>query len=47
MQYHRDKTTLESALKRDMRRFLQNFTGPQGQAITQQLLGQIPEALRP
>ncbi len=47
MQHHRGKTTLESALRRDMRRFLENFTGPQGNAITQQLLGQIPEALRP
>jgi tRNA A-37 threonylcarbamoyl transferase component Bud32 len=46
MQHHHHKPALEAALKKDIRRFLDNFGGGQGQAIADELHGQLPEALQ-
>ena len=47
MQHHHRQATLVVALRRDVRRFLNNFSGAQGDDIAHQLLAQLPEALRP
>ncbi len=47
MQHHRRKPALEAALKKDIRRFLDNYNGEQGKAIAAELHGQLPEALQP
>ncbi len=47
MQHHRSRPSLEAALRKDMCRFLENFTGPEGEIIRQQLLEQIPTSIRP
>jgi tRNA A-37 threonylcarbamoyl transferase component Bud32 len=47
MQHHHRQAALVKALRRDVRRFLDNFSGAQGEDIARQLLAQLPEALRP
>ncbi len=47
MQYHHGKSALQTALRKDIRRFLENFSGVQGEAIAKELLGRLPQVLRP
>ena len=47
MQHHHRQAGLVKALRRDVGRFLNNFSGAQGDDIARQLLAQLPETLRP
>lgn len=46
MQHHRQHDSLVLALRKDIRRFLENFSGAQGAEIADELLAQLPEALQ-
>ena len=47
MTHHRRQAALERALREDIRRFLENFSGPEREIITGRLLALLPQALRP
>lgn len=47
MQHHRTAATLNRALRRDLKRFLANFTGTHQAAIAETLLPLLPDNLRP